>query len=130
MYPFIAITAAKLLQPNKNLGPKEAWKKAIEIYNKEYERSLQDNKGCPRNTFLGLCNLGLLKGVNEGDYGPKSDNMEYARVGVRLLAIGNQYQRHGDLWTDILKELRIESKAPNSQAEIVLALFNNDYLTI
>ena len=130
MYPFIAITAAELLQTNKNLGPKEAWEKAIEIYNKEYERSLQDNKGCPRNTFLGLCNLGLLKGVNEGDYGPNSDNMEYARVGVCLLAKGNPYQRHGDLWTDILEELRIESKAPNSQAEIVLALFNNDYLTI
>jgi hypothetical protein len=25
-------------------------------------------KGCPKNTFLGLCEEGIVKGVNKGNY--------------------------------------------------------------
>lgn len=65
-YGKIAIDAVKLLRDKKIYDPKEAWEKSSIKYFKESSSS--QKKGCPRNAFLGLCVVGLIRVVKKGDY--------------------------------------------------------------
>jgi hypothetical protein len=111
-----AIKAVKLCRENTEASPLEMWQQAIN------ELSSSDNvrkKGCPRNTFLGLCSDGLIKGILAGEY---IDSVEriYARKAVGIL-------RKNPSLADSLGELWIEigngGKSRDSQMEIVVALW-------
>ena len=41
-------------------------------------------KSCPKNTFLSLCEEGLIKGIPEGTYTKSIKNKEYALKAVEL----------------------------------------------
>lgn len=46
-------------------NPIESWKMATEDI---FESKSSREKGCPKNAFLGLCEEGLVKGIQPGAY--------------------------------------------------------------
>jgi hypothetical protein len=42
-------------------------------------------KGCPKGTFLGLCEEGLVKGIPKGNYTKSVKNKKYAIKAVTVL---------------------------------------------
>jgi hypothetical protein len=70
------------------IDPKQSWSQSI---TKNYPHSVSmQEKGCPRNAFLGLCSEGLVKGVGVGGYTNSKKNKEYAAAAVKLLKISER----------------------------------------
>ena len=65
-YGEAAVVAAERLSSGKDSDPAKAWKTATKVIFPSSE-SLQI-KGCPKGAFLGLCNEGLIQGLEAGDY--------------------------------------------------------------
>ena len=82
-------------------------------------------KGCPKNTFLGLCEEGLVKGIPKGDYTKSVKNKNYALKAVSILK-NNQEKSFSpkELWM----KLNLSDKRHNSQMDVVLALWENDLI--
>lgn len=80
-YGKAAIKAAELVRDG-DMSPRDAWQEAICIFTKS--ESSQD-KPCPRNAFLGLCEEGMIKGVDPGEYGAGKKNKAYATKAVEIL---------------------------------------------
>lgn len=90
---------------------------AKEIFN---TKSSQE-KGCPKGTFLGLCEEGLIKGIPKGDYTKSVKNKDYALQAVEILKqVETKTFTPKELWA----ELNLGDKKPNSQMDVVLALWN------
>lgn len=79
-------------------------------------------KGCPRGAFLGLCEEGLVKGIQPGSYTSSTDNKAYAVLAVALLADGSRTWSVNELWRAVTKERETKH---NSQMDVVLALWKN-----
>ena len=82
-YERVALRAMELIK--KGSDPTKAWDDAAIEKIKSIE---SQRKQCPRNTFLALCNMGLIIGVNKGDY-TKSKKGEYAVRALRILSGNN-----------------------------------------
>lgn len=121
-YGKAAIKAIQLTTSGFVDSPLYAWEKATsEIFGKG--RSSQ-KKGCPRSTFLGLCEDGLVKGIPTGQYSKSkgSKNKNYALNAVKIL---KQYPElsndKNSLWIKVLKGKLITH---NNQMDVVIALWN------
>ncbi len=83
-------------------------------------------KSCPRSTFLGLCEEGLVKGIPAGVYESNSTiNKNHAIEAVNYLMnnrINSISQK--ELWS----KLDVDSKSHNSQMDVVLALWHNNLI--
>ena len=79
-------------------------------------------KGCPKGTYLGLCEKGLVAGVPAGAYDAGEDNKGYAIDAVRLLIRDPSLVDAGPkaLWARVMNG---RDKRPNDQMEVVLALW-------
>jgi hypothetical protein len=79
-------------------------------------------KGCPKSTFLGLCEAGLVAGVPAGRYNAREDSKN-KHYGVRAVALLRQEPSLADdphaLWTQI-GNAHLKS---NSQMDVVTALW-------
>jgi hypothetical protein len=74
-YGDAAEIAAALLAQQKTLEPRAAWTQAVE---QVFPASASSRaKGCPRDSFLGLCELGAVKGVAPGPYTRSVKNKTY-----------------------------------------------------
>lgn len=74
-YGETALLAVKLIESNQAANPQDAWKKAsTEIFGPKTSK----NKDCPRSTFLGLCEEGLVRGITRGKYTKSLANKAYA----------------------------------------------------
>ena len=90
---------------------------AIEVFP---TKSSQE-KGCPKGTFLGLCEVGLVKGIPKGNYTKSIKNKEYALQAVEILKqVKTKTFTPKELWA----ELNLGDKRSNSQMDVVLALWN------
>ena len=81
-------------------------------------------KGCPKGTFLGLCEAGLVKGIPRGNYTKSVKNKEYALQAIEILKQSNKTYTPKELWA----ALNLGDKRSNSQMDVVLALWENDYI--
>ena len=118
----VAIMATKSLQRQIGLAPLDAWKQAaIEVFpNSKSSRE----KGCPKNAFLGLCEEGVLNGINSGDYTRSVDNKRYALDALLLLRKQPTLsQDKNALWRKILNGA---NKKHNAQMDVVVSLWEND----
>jgi hypothetical protein len=123
-YGDAAINATKLLLTGHENSPPEAWFSVVRTI---FPKSISSQqKGCPKNAYLGLCEEGLIKGVPPGKYTRSSKNKCYAIDAVKLL---KQEPTLADdqelLWS---KVVRGERKKPNNQMDIVIALWKNDLI--
>jgi hypothetical protein len=129
MYKKSAILAAKIASNNKK-SPKVAWEQAAK---KEFPSSKSNQqKGCPKNTFLGLCEISCIKGIPAGNYTRSDSNKLYGIVALIILAANqNQLYTPAKLWKEVLTQLKLDAnKKPNSQMNVVLALWNEGYINI
>ena len=63
-YGNAALRATKLVQAGTFSSPREAWETAV---HKEFPgRHAAQEKGCPRGSYLGICEEGLIVGVDPG----------------------------------------------------------------
>jgi hypothetical protein len=83
-YAQAALLAAKTAQGGTNAAL--AWEEAtIKIFGKG---TASQKKGCPKGAFLGLCEEGLVEGVDAGTYlanGAKNKSKRYALAALELL---------------------------------------------
>ncbi|QVY67113.1 hypothetical protein [Polaribacter sp. Q13] len=87
-----------------------------------FETKSSQDKGCPKGTFLGLCEEGLVKGIPRGNYTKSVKNKEYALQAIEILRwADNKTFTPKELWT----ELNLGDKRSNSQMDVVLALWEN-----
>lgn len=99
------------------------WDVAKQIFD---TKSAQE-KGCPKNTFLGLCEEGLVKKIPKGNYTKSVKNKGYAVQALEALKQNDKKSfTPKELWTAI----NLGDKRHNSQMDVVLALWNNDYINV
>jgi hypothetical protein len=108
------------------MSPSEAWDVAAsEVF--PHSESLQ-KKSCPRGTYLGLCEEGLVLGISGNTYTRSRDNKSYALRAVKLLEEEPDLANEGaeTLWKRVMVG---KTKKHNSQMHVVLALWRGGFLT-
>jgi hypothetical protein len=114
-YGFAAKKAA-LISGN----PIESWKIAV----KDFASESSKTKPCPKNTFLGLCEAGFVKGIKSGSYFKRKKpnlNKKYALKAVTILKQNKEIKfSPKELW----EKLELGNKRHNSQMDVVIALWD------
>jgi hypothetical protein len=98
----------------------------IEIWSRSAKEVFDTNsaqeKGCPKNTFLGLCEEGFVNGIPKGNYTKSIKNKEYALKAVTILKQNTHITfSPKELW----EKLELGDKRHNSQMDVVLALWEH-----
>ncbi|HOB43697.1 MAG: hypothetical protein BWY45_02966 [Euryarchaeota archaeon ADurb.Bin294] len=115
----VAVRAVEIIQSGSVQDPKEAWEMgAMEFPRSESTR----NKGCPKYSFLGLCEEGMVKGVPPGTYTRSKKNKQYAVSAIRLLAKSESLPTKADLWT------KISDTTHQGQLDVVYELWQQDLI--
>ena len=98
-YGKAAIMAARQ-GPSDSPDPKVRWDAAMK---KLSTSKSSQKKTCPKDAFLGLCDVGLVKGVHQGNYTESINNKEYAIRAVELLENkGAQFSSRSALWRAVM----------------------------
>jgi len=126
-YEAITLKAVKILSEKQTSSFEEVWKKSGKEL--DLEESIW-KKGCPKNAFIGVCEMGLIKGIQGIPNVELSKNGKYAVTALRLIIKNPQLYTNmsgPDLWREVLKECHLEtSKNYNQQMAVVLTLWNNN----
>lgn len=128
-YKTLAILAADLAK-SKKISPIEAWQITAQ---KIFPNSLSSQvKACPKNTFLGLCEAGMLDGIPAGKYTGSALNKMYALIAVELLLHNTVLPiTSRELWKETLRACDVDgSKVYNYQMDVVLGLWENGLINI
>ncbi|CAM4503993.1 hypothetical protein FHS16_004560 [Paenibacillus endophyticus] len=126
-YGLTAVKTVELLYLTKVTKPLDAWNTvSTEIFG---AGTWSQRKGCPKNAFLGLCEAGLIRGINEGRCSENSGsqkNKNYAIEAVEILRSRPELvdDKHG-LWRVVMNGVK---KSHNSQMDVVLSLWNNNLI--
>lgn len=125
-YGQASIKAVKLITAQNCLAPEEAWKIAtIEVFG---IGTTSQMKGCPKNTFLALCETGKVKGIKAGSYTKSTKNKGYAIKALELLSEEPSYSENPNLlWNKVINDI---PKKHNSQMNVVLALWNEGLIGV
>ena len=90
-----------------------------------FETKSSQEIGCPKGTFLGLCEEGLVKGIPKGSYTRSVKNKKYALKAVEILKQNRQTTfSSNELW----EKLDLGEKRHNSQMDVVIALWENELI--
>ena len=117
-YRDAAVLAVELISSGNCAKPAAAWHQAT---SKLFPSSASlRNKGCPKGAFLGLCNEGLVVGVDSGNYSKSSKNGEYAIDAVKVLRKNKFLASQPDL---LWKKVAGNAKTQNNQMDVVIALW-------
>jgi len=108
-----------LCNEGQTKSPVEAWERAtIGIFG---EGTSGQKKGCPRGTFLGLCEEGRVKGIARGKYTRSKKNKRYGIHAIDLLQESPSLANNiSALWGKVLKD---EVRKHNSQMDVVVSLW-------
>ena len=123
-YGQAAIKAVDLMESKRANTPENAWEMAtIEIFG---AGTSSQSKGCPRSTFLAICETGNVKGIKSGVYTSAKENKEYAIKALELLIDNPSLSSEPKiLWNTILGGIK---KSYNSQMDVVLALWTRGFI--
>ena len=123
-YGRVAVEAARILIEDTVLMPVAAWDGAA---SKITASQSSRDKGCPRGAFLGLCEAGLLEGIDPSGGESGGLNGQYAVRSVKALRFNPslQYDRV-ELWRQSCLDRR---KAHNGQMDVVIGLLRAGFLT-
>lgn len=119
-YAELATRAIGLMLWEPGTDPREAWKRAgAEVF--PHSLSAQE-KGCPKSTFLGFCEEGLIPGAPRGSYTRSILNKEYGLRGLEAVR-KNQSLLEDDarLWEIASEGSGISS---NYQMDVLRGLWN------
>ncbi len=119
-YGLAAIDAVKLLKKDIAEKPRIAWEKVLSKYCKRDSSSWK--KGCPKDTFLGLCEEGYVKGISKGNYTKSTKNKTYGIEALKILKKESALiNNKSELWQRIPNRT---AKNQNGQLDVVIALWN------
>jgi hypothetical protein len=122
-YGEAALLAVKMDTHGKALSPTERWEDAVR---RVYPTTpIGQKKSGPRMAFVGLCEAGLVKGIEPGVPAPSSSqasrNKAYAVQAVELLRAGT-HKTVSQLWSAVSDG---DATDHASQMDVVLALWKN-----
>lgn len=122
-YGNAAVRAVTLYVAGKASSIVDGWEIATrELFDTESARK----KGCPRTTFLGICEGGNVLGVPPGEYNTKmSDNKQY---GLKAIAVLRSNPVLADDQMSLWKKIGNETLKPNSQMDVVTALWKAELI--
>lgn len=125
-YRKVATRATHMFTTGIVESPREAWSKAAgDVFG---VGTSSQEKSCPKDAFLALCEEGLVKGIPNGQYTRSKKNKKYALNAVDIL------KRNPDLVTDTKtlwnRSVGGEEKKHNSQMDVVIALWKNNLLVL
>jgi len=122
-----AIQAVELLKEGKCSSPSEAWYQAIIQYTKSL---YMQNKPCPRDTFLALCQKGLIVGlkIKPEHFTNSVENKGYALEAVDILRhdSSEKYNR-STLWNEVMRR-KNKNISHNNQMDVVYSLWKQGYI--
>lgn len=120
LYGKTAVKAVELFAYTHDI--KKAWTEAVQEFTNSHSARV---KGCPKNTFFGLCYAGQIKGISiQPPQEKESKNAEYAILAIHLLKKDMSWaNKKAELWAEIQKIIG-EEKKHNSQLDVVIALWN------
>jgi hypothetical protein len=126
-YGEAALKAVNLIKSDGEVSPIYAWEATtIEIFGKG---TSSQAKGCPKSTFLGLCEEGLVTGVRLGKYlkNINSKNKLYGLKAVELLTQQASLASNiKQLWELVFEG---EYKMHNDQMDVVVSLWENNLIS-
>ncbi len=118
IFQIVSLKAAELAANNGD--PISSWKEAAEVVIKTSTELRK--KSCPKSTFLGLAEEGMIIGVKQGKYTASIDNKKYGIKAIEECkkdpALANKKSK---LWELACQD---ENKEHNQQMDVVIALFN------
>ncbi|WP_048063136.1 DUF6979 family protein [Methanococcoides burtonii] len=122
-YGEAAIKSADVIISNEGKSPRDIWDLITsDIFG---EGTCSQKKGCPRNTFLALCEEGMIKGITKGNYTNSRKNKEYALKAVKILKEKPNLENNPKaLWIKVIDEPKIH----NGQMDVIIALWKNGYI--
>jgi hypothetical protein len=117
-----------LIAVSRNLSsspdPGTHWEQAMKaVYP---SKPISQKKHCPKSAFLGLCEEGFVQGFPRGIYTSSKLNKNYAVRAVNLLQSGSTPKSPMELWREVMNG---EKKSHNSQMNVVLALWDNGWIS-
>ncbi|SHO56980.1 DUF6979 family protein [Vibrio quintilis] len=116
-YGKVAVQAVKTAQTG--IHPVKAWKQAAAYEFGECKASAE--KGCPKSSFLGLAEEGLIQDIPGGNYTKSEINKRYALELLRLLKQEPELVHHKSvLWK---KACGSDTKRHNGQRDVVIGLW-------
>ena len=119
-YGNAAVMATKLYREDLALTPNEAWEQAV-LTVFPTSRSSQE-KGCPRATYLGLCESGVVSGIPAGNYSRSEKNKGYALKALSILQQSpTLLEDKNRLWEIVMES---EIKKANHQMDVVISMWN------
>lgn len=123
-YGQAAIDAVNLIKKSISINPAKAWEQSTSnIFGKGTSSQI---KGCPKATFLGLCEEGLIRGIPPGKYTRSRKNKEYAVTAVKLIKRNPDYTLNKRLlWYKITND---KNKKYNEQMDVVIVLWEKELI--
>jgi hypothetical protein len=119
-YGKAAQLAVDLMSSGKSLQPRDAWERAVSRVFPDSPSSRA--KGCPRDSFLALCELGAVKNVSSGKYTRSIMNKGYVTRALAALRTNPTLARDEKaLWRIATAG---KNKVPNCQMEVLVALWS------
>ncbi len=117
-YGKAAVIAARAVAKQPTMHPRDAWNSAVAQIFPDSESSR--TKGCPRDSFLALCGMGAVIGVQKGSYTRSVKNRSYVERALTALRANPALQKdEARLWKIASQSA---TKIPNHQMDVVNAL--------
>lgn len=118
-YGNAAVKATRLYHDRQAATPNQAWELAVREIFPGHTASQQ--KGCPRNAYLGLCENGDVVGIEEGNYCRSERNKGYAIKALSLIKQDpTSTWEEQTLWDAVMEGAEI---VHNHQMDVVLELW-------
>lgn len=123
-YGDAAVRAVRIYSTGRTGSIGEAWGSATaEIFPSSPS---SQNKGCPRGTFLGICESGVVIGIPSGQYTKSAKNKAYGLAAVATIRKEPHYANDvASLWRHVMNG---ETKVPNHQMDVVTSLWKSGLL--
>jgi hypothetical protein len=114
-----AVEAVEIYKKGIVTSPAEAWDKSAQ---KNTPSETTQEKGCPRSTFLGLCEEGLICCIPQGNYTDSKDNKSYGIKAVDYLKNNPLFEKSSPI--KLWEAIGNADKCHNQQMDVVIALWN------
>lgn len=119
-YGETAVRAVSLYANGKASSIVDAWEIAArETLSTEYTQK----KPCPRTTFLGVCESGIVVGVPAGEYNTKLTTNKNKQYGLKAIALLRYKPQLANDQTLLWEKIGNAAIAPNGQMDVITALW-------
>lgn len=123
-YGEAAELASRFLAGARAITPRDAWNEAVaHVFPNSPSSQV---KGCPRDTFLALCEIGVINNVPAGTYTRSIKNKGYAIRAIALLRKNpNMHDDQKRLWHSVTDGA---DKIHNMQMDVVTTLWRKNLI--